>query len=708
MPSLVIPESGMSLGTSPDAPSQQDSGVPDALGLTLTDAMIEEMIKCVQNGKSLQLSVGEHPSISYGSKTQHFASSHDPFAHDLYQTTTSTDSELEDEMYKSKKPNPKKGMIRVEPKTHTRWIASMGLNLKPTKLAPKASTKPPVATSSQPTHGSDDPDSLALAQLKGSLASEKHSKDSKTTKVIDSLVVPGRKGASAQRATNKSKFLNQNRALASGTTRSMPTSPALNGLGSPSLGPTSVPLSQQNAERLKEARKPVIHLLAVEPLAEKSIGNMLPDLSETDLSNSLRKVGDLNETTGKWELRKAFWKELDVWSYGYAGDDRQRAIDNAVKQYDKMRMGISEPEWDRLLIKSERGTGKSLSKLQAEIVAKGNLARGSKNGEGSGRDTPNGGEEELLEDKNLTKVKGEGRSTSQPPATKPKKTSEKEAQAKRLFSKNPGKAPSKAAPKAAPKAASKAASKPGPKATPRAAAKATSKAATAKKQTPAPKAGAKVLSSEYVEDSDEDDVQTTPAPTLKPKPKPKPALKRSREEDERETSDSSIPLSKKVKREVPVPTTRIPDAGPQSRTNGNSYASFHPTTNKSNPPRKSSPLASSPPTNASDMESSGDRTSFSASPAPHTSTKNSRSPVYQRHQKSSSVTSSSSSSSQVKPEAIELARRYKRFYPAYLRLFKEVVAEGENRTRSKEKDLLDMHERLEDWRKQIALMVHEI
>ncbi|KAK2625693.1 hypothetical protein QTJ16_005005 [Diplocarpon rosae] len=699
MPSLLIPESGMSLGVSSEASSKPASGAPDAIGLTLTDAMVEEMIKCVQNGKNIQLSLGEHPSISYGAKIQHLASSHDPFAHDLYRTTTSSnDSELEEDMYKSKKPNPRKGMVRVEPKTNTSWIASLGVNFKPTKVIPKASTKSAVAVSSQATHSSDDPDSLALAQLKGSLASEKQSKDSKTTKVIDSLVVPGRKGGSAQKATNKSKFLSQNRALASGTTRSMPTSPALNGVGSPSLGPTSIPLSQQNAEKLKEARKPVIHLLAVEPLTESSIANKLPDLSETDLSNSLRKVGDVNETTGKWELRKAFWKELDVWNFKYTGDDRQRAIENAVKQYDKMRMGISEPEWDRLLIKSERGTGKSLSKLQAEIVAKGNLARGSKNGEGSGRDTPNGGEDDLLDDKNLSKVKGEGRSTSQPPTTKPKKTSEKEAQAKRLFSKNPGKAASKAAPKAAPKAASKATSK--------AATKATSKAAPAKKQASVPKAGAKVLSSEYVEDSDEDDVQTATAPTLKPKPKQ--ALKRSREEDERDTSDSSMPMSKRVKKDVPVSNNRISDAGQKSRTNSNSFSSLTSYKNKSNSPRKSSPLASSPPANASDIESSGDRTSFSASPAGHISTKNSRSPIYKRHQKSSSVTSSNSSNSQVKPEAIELARKYKRFYPAYLRLFKEVVAEGENRTRSKEKDLLDMHERLEDWRKQIALMVHEI
>lgn len=61
MPSLVIPESGLSLQSFPGAASKAGSAPPDVFGLTLSDAMIEEMIQCVQNGKGLQLSTGEHP-----------------------------------------------------------------------------------------------------------------------------------------------------------------------------------------------------------------------------------------------------------------------------------------------------------------------------------------------------------------------------------------------------------------------------------------------------------------------------------------------------------------------------------------------------------------------------------------------------------------------------------------------------------------------
>jgi RNA polymerase II elongation factor ELL len=448
-----------------------------------------------------------------------------------------------------------------------------------------------------------------------------------------------------------------------------------------------VPLSQQQAEHAKAARKPVIHLLAVEPLTEKALREKVSNVSANDLKNALQKVGDLNDSTGKWELRRAFYKELDVWTFKYdSTDDRQRAIDNAVKQYDKMRLSASDAEWDRLLVKSERGTGKCLSKLQAQI-ALASVAKAPKinveKADGSGRDTPSGKDEDALEDKKVSKVKGESmaRSNSQPPNTKAKKVSEKEAQAKRLLSKNPS------------KAAAKVASKPAP----------------AKKQPPAKAAtNPKVLSSEFVNESDEDDDHPPPPP---PKPAAK-SVKRSREEDEVETSDSSIPLSKKIKKTPAVTNHRVSDASQSSRTTNASQYSTGSSKTKNNSPQKSSPLASSPPTNASEFgDSSGGRTSSSTSPV-HASTKNSRSPIHKRHQKSSSVTSSSSSGSTryLKPEVTDLARKFKSFYPKYEALHKEIVLMGlgGQRDKEKEQDLLEMHSRLEQMKKDILKGIVEV
>jgi RNA polymerase II elongation factor ELL len=467
----------------------------------------------------------------------------------------------------------------------------------------------------------------------------------------------------------------------------MPSSPALSGVGSPSIGPTSVPLSQQQAELAKAARKPIIHLLALGPTSERALKEMLPQIGNNDFKQTLQKVGDLNESTGKHELRKSFYKELDVWSYNYANpEDRQRAIDNAVKQYDRMRLGVSEPQWDRLLPKAERGTGKSLSKLQAQI-ARGDLQRPPKikvqKEDGSGRDTSGPEDEGSIGDKKVSKVKGESmtRSVSQPPATKTKKVGEKETQAKKLLSKNT--------------------SKPTPKSTP----------APPKNQKSA-KTWGKVLSSEFVEDSDEEDDYLQQPP--KPAPKPVAAPKRSREEDA-ESSDSSIPLSKKVKKGTTTTTTahRISDASQSSRTTNTSTHSSSSTKTKDTSPQKSSPLASSPPTNASDVDnSSGDRTSSSssASPANHLSSKNSRSPIHKRHHKSSSVASSVSSTSSsryLKPEVMDLARKYRSYYPKYEALHRE-LAGMKSRNHDKELKLLDMHERLAQMKRDINAGIVEV
>lgn len=459
----------------------------------------------------------------------------------------------------------------------------------------------------------------------------------------------------------------------------MPSSPNLSGVGSPSLGPIPILLSQQQAEQAKATRKPVVHLLALSPMTEIELRAKIADASNKDINEALQKVGDLNKSSGKWELRKIFYKELDVWKYKYdSKEDRQRAIDNAVRQYDKMRLGLSEPEWDRLLPREERGTGKCLSKLQAQI-AQGPVPRAPKTNvqkaEDSGRDTPADGDDDndgLFGDKNLSKVKRENMApSSQPPTTKSKKVSEKEAQAKRLQSKNT--------------------TKPNPKPAP------------AKKAKPNQKG--RVLSSQFVSDSDEeDDYMLLP----KAEPKPSPSTKRSREDDG-ETSDSSIPLSKKVKKDTPV--HRTSDASQSSRTTTTTTYSSSSSKNKDTSPQKSSPLASSPPTNASEFENSSGHASSSASPA-YSSVKESRSPIRKRHQKSSSVASSVSSTSpmrHLRPDVVDLARRYRLYYPKYQALHREVtnLELGGRRDGEKEQRLLDMHERLSVMKKDILAGIVE-
>lgn len=435
-------------------------------------------------------------------------------------------------------------------------------------------------------------------------------------------------------------------------------------------------------------------MLAAYPMEEQEILNETVDWSISEVTTALRKVGDLNESTKKWELRKNYFKELDVWEFDYRDQrDRTDAINNAIKVYDRMRLAISEPEWERLLCKEERGTGKVLSKLQKNIAE--GIARGPKinvsKAEESGRETP------------LEEGATSSRAGSQPP--KVKKPSEKEQQMKRLLGK----------PSTAKNASANKTSTPKTAPTPKV------PAAKKEKMAPALKSTGKQLSSQFVSSSDDDDdLLATPAP---PKQAPK-SLKRSREEENVDTSDSSVPLSKKVKAQAPIsrPKTsahggdkpkhenqRVSDASQSSRATNSAFNSQSSQRSKGTSPQKSSPLASSPPTNASEFDNSSSNSSGRVSPL-QSVRKVSQSPIHKRHQKSSSVTSSTSSTSSqrsLKPSVVDLARKYRSFYPKYALLHKEVANLG-RRDRELEQKLLDMHERLTEMKAKIMQGVVEI
>jgi RNA polymerase II elongation factor ELL len=60
MPILQIPQSGLSLDSS-GGPTRPDFAPVDIFGLSLSDNVIEDMIKCVRSRKSVQLSLGKDP-----------------------------------------------------------------------------------------------------------------------------------------------------------------------------------------------------------------------------------------------------------------------------------------------------------------------------------------------------------------------------------------------------------------------------------------------------------------------------------------------------------------------------------------------------------------------------------------------------------------------------------------------------------------------
>jgi hypothetical protein len=92
----------------------------------------------------------------------------------------------------------------------------------------------------------------------------------------------------------------------------------------------------------------------------------LKSLKSRTLRTILNGVANYDTQNQKWSLEKGCWESLDIFAYNYRRDeDRQQAIENAIKQYDRMQIPPQDPLWQKLLPMEERGKGMCLSKLKA-------------------------------------------------------------------------------------------------------------------------------------------------------------------------------------------------------------------------------------------------------------------------------------------------------------------------------------------------------
>lgn len=139
------------------------------------------------------------------------------------------------------------------------------------------------------------------------------------------------------------------------------SSPSLSAVGTPTLGPsvTSAP-NDQNLRR-QAMKIPIVHLLAMKPSSTEEIIRTT-HIPKSDLEAVVGKIAQ--QIDGKWKLLDRAYKDLNVWDFAYrTQEDRQMAIDNAIRAYDRTRVGKEENIWQLLLPKDERGKGKVLSKL---------------------------------------------------------------------------------------------------------------------------------------------------------------------------------------------------------------------------------------------------------------------------------------------------------------------------------------------------------
>ncbi|KAK7748329.1 hypothetical protein SLS62_008697 [Diatrype stigma] len=688
MSMLAVPDSGLQLESS----AKSSNFLPlQAFGISLDDDVIEDMIKCVRGGDQIELSLGNNPSFHYGSKVQKAVP--DESQYDLYLTN------LDESTTKAQKlPNPTTSILKKPSGAPTKSLKSQ------TERAIKGSKQSGRAASSGP----ESDKSISGTKL-GNGAPKARGKAGKAGSLL-----PAGKSAMAT-------------ALSSNTPRSLPPSPSLNSAPSPN---PAISASQQLLEKNKGQRSILVHELAARDQTYEHLQDCWMG-ADADLKPTLEKIANYEEASKKWSLKKLYWKELDVWSYDYdSQEDRQSAIDNAIKHYDKQRLGTTSPEWERLLAPEERGKGIILSKLQATL-AKGNITPAPKI---SVQKTEDGGKS----DADSTKPKGTSmsRSGSQSGVTKTKKVAD---QTKRLLSNNTKK------PAAAKKPATKA-------------------------KAPEDKEKRGPLSEEFVVDSDssgeepqptnpapvkprtvekpnkkpvEDVVEKpvekrkespAPAPISKPKPVVRPprapikaptssTTKRTRDEDD-SSSSSGTPLAKRIKPKeaqkprpkAPVTAHRMSDVSQTSRSTATATAtqsSNFSMKSKNTSPAKSSPLASSPPTNASDLEEhsqdkaqaqaqaqkkslqqrNGDRTNG-------LSNGNSVSSAKKRKEREVEL-QMSNKRPRVSKDILKRATLFTRFYEKYEALHKEIVALKEP-PGDKLADLLEMRERLVTMKSEIS------
>ncbi|SPO02345.1 uncharacterized protein DNG_05018 [Cephalotrichum gorgonifer] len=731
MAPLRVPEDGLLLSGSPG-----DNHFPSqAFAITLSDDIIGDLIRCAQNGEDIQLSLGSSPSLQYGSSSQTIPRSTDTTLHDFYLTQPFSESikrarKVQNTMSIFSKPKilAQTGQYSLPKARPKPGAAAKG---KAAKEKAKLPTKPGVSPSLD----------SGIEALQNSLAQAESNNNQ--TLLIDGL---------AGTKKGKSNLLSS-MARASPTPRSMPGSPAFSATGgSPSLGPV-LSASQQAIERGKGQRVSIIHELAAQDQTYDYLESKWTGKPE-EFAPTLRKVAEFNEGTQKWVMAKTFWKELDVWNYEYESQDaRQHAIDNAVRQYDKMRVTPSQPQWERLLPKEERGKGKCLSRLQANLTrGPGAMAQAAPKIKVQNADE--GATDSGRED-NDTKSVGMSRSASNPLPAK-KKISDREAQQKRLLSGKSGAGAGKTGSTTAKagNVTTKAGGAAAKASSPRVSLPKTVSPTKGKSQGAKANGGSKVLSQEFVVDSDsdsEDQILATKAtrpmrdlkeaaPALaahaatainavaaskaqKPKPKPKQPLKsaeaksatkRQRDDDADDSSSSGMPLSKRVKQKptsitaaAPVIKHRQSDSSQNSRgsSTGVSYKSYK--SKNATSPTKSSPLASSPPTNASDLDIPED--TISARPAMARKRPLEREREMEREKPRERETPRDREKEKPrtkKPRAdvpndlYRMAHAFKLFYEKYEELHWEISA-LENPPREKVADLVDMRDRLQNMKSEI-------
>lgn len=134
--------------------------------------------------------------------------------------------------------------------------------------------------------------------------------------------------------------------------------------------PTSQP-GGANQAILAALRVPIIHLLAMQSAKESSLAQTCRT-SVANVRDLLPKIAKHTaDDPEKWQLTDKSFREIDPYKFPYKSqEDREQAINSAIKSFDRLRLSKEDKLWQILLPRDERDQGKCLSRLSVKAPEK--------------------------------------------------------------------------------------------------------------------------------------------------------------------------------------------------------------------------------------------------------------------------------------------------------------------------------------------------
>ncbi|KAJ9668434.1 hypothetical protein H2201_001482 [Coniosporium apollinis] len=322
MATVAIPPSGMALHGAPDASiatAEERFNKRQVMPIQMNQEVIDELLKSVRSGKPPQIFFGRTPTLRYAGKAHVLDTAPEKFRHELYYDDGEHGLEFD-------------GLVNYSLVVKEADPATVGV----------------------------DSAMEALNSTMATIAEEKEGR--RTLSAVNSPILPSAKRPTAsshrQDLLKKAGFLSPH-------TQSRPGTPSRLAQASPSLGPapTSAPaMPLIPSSEFAAVRHVLVHMLAAKPMKTQELVDAICAPKEK-VSTVLERCAS-REEDGRWQLGNKAYKELDVWEFPYASqEERQAAIDRAVKAYDRLRIGTDDKIWQLLLPKEERGKGKCLSRL---------------------------------------------------------------------------------------------------------------------------------------------------------------------------------------------------------------------------------------------------------------------------------------------------------------------------------------------------------